>query len=309
MMELIRYIADFGVYVFSAFIIGYFVFVNTFYFTMLAISFGAIVHYIRRSAFSDYTVILQSELSPAISILAPAYNESASCIESVNSLLKLNYPTMEVIFVNDGSKDNTLDVMIREFSLVRTERVYIQRIETRPVRGIYISSKNEYKNLIVVDKQNGGKADALNVGINVSRYPLVCSIDADSVLEDDAMLKVAKPYLDDDTTIAVGGIVRIANGCTIERGRVKEVKLSPKMIPSFQVVEYFRAYLSGRMGWGAVNGLLIISGAFGLFKKEIVLAVGGYKHDTVGEDMELVVRMHRYCIERKIPYRVDFVPD
>ena len=162
---------------------------------------------------------------------------------------------------------------------------------------------------MVIDKKNGGKADALNVGINVSRYPLICAIDADSILEDDALLKVSKPFLDDDRVIAVGGIVRIANGCTIERGRVIDVRLSDKLLPSFQVVEYLRAYLSGRMGWGAMNGLLIISGAFGVFRKEIVLAVGGYKHDTVGEDMELVVRMHRYCCERKIDHRVEFVPD
>ena len=309
MLEAVHQIADSAVWMFSLFIVIYFVFVNTFYFTMLAVSFGAIIHYIRRSLFSDYNVILQSELSPAISILAPAFNEQATCVESVMSLLKLNYPTMEVVFVNDGSKDTTLDVMKREFSLVQTHRVYIERIATQPVRGIYISTKREFKNLIVVDKENGGKADALNVGINVSRYPLVCAIDADSVLEDDALLKVSKPYLDNTKVIAVGGIVRIANGCTIERGRVKEVKLSDKLLPSYQVVEYFRAYLSGRMGWGALNGLLIISGAFGLFRKDIVLAVGGYKHDTVGEDMELVVRMHRYCRENKVPYTVDFVPD
>lgn len=309
MIEVLSYIADLGLHAYSLFIIGYFFFVNLFYFTMLLVSFRAIVHYLRRSTFTDHTVIMQSEFSPPISILAPAYNESATCVESTNSLLKLNYPTVEVVFINDGSQDSTLAVMIKEFSLVKTHRVYIQTISTKPVRGIYISTRKEFKNLIVVDKENGGKADALNVGINVSRYPLICAIDADSILEDDALLKVVKPFLDDDRVIATGGIVRIANGCTIERGRVKEIRLSKKFIPIFQVVEYFRAYLSGRMGWGAINGLLIISGAFGLFKREIVLACGGYKDDTVGEDMELVVRMHRYCRENKIPYTVQFVPD
>ncbi|MDD8018311.1 MAG: glycosyltransferase family 2 protein [Bacteroidota bacterium] len=308
-MKLFYDIANAGFYVYSTFIIGYFIFVNTFYFTMLAVSFSAIVHYLRRNKFCDYTVIMQSELTPAISILAPAYNESATCVHSTHSLLKLNYPTAEVIFINDGSKDDTLEVMIREFGLVKTQRVYVQKIFTQPVLGIYISTKKEYKNLILVNKCNGGKADALNVGINVSRYPLMCAIDADSILEDDALLKVVKPFLDNNRVIAVGGIVRIANGCTVEHGRVKEIRLSKKFIPSFQVVEYFRAYLSGRMGWSALNGLLIISGAFGLFLKEIVLAVGGYKHDTVGEDMELVVRMHRHCKENKIPYGVEFVPD
>lgn len=294
---------------YSIFIIAYFVIVNLFYFAMLLISFGAIVHYLRRHTFCDYRVIMQSEFSPAVSIIAPAYNESSTCIESTNSLMKLNYPTAEVIFVNDGSKDNTLQIMIGQYDLVRTERAYFAAIPTQEVVGIYVSRRQEYKKLIVIDKKNGGKADALNVGINVARYPLVCAIDADSILEDDALLKVAKPFLDDERVIAVGGIVRIANGCTIERGRVIDVRLSKKLIPAFQVVEYLRAYLSGRMGWGVLNGLLIISGAFGLFRKDIVMAVGGYKHDTVGEDMELVVRMHRYCCENNIDYRVVFVPD
>jgi len=309
MMELLQHIAEFGLSAYSHFIIGYFILVNLFYFTMLCVSFAAIVHHLRRTQFTNHTVILQSECSTPISILAPAYNESATCIDSTNSLLKLNYPTMEVLFINDGSKDNTLEVMIKEFSLVKTQRVYIEKIPTKPVRGIYISTKKEYRNLIVIDKVNGGKADALNVGINIARYPLVCSIDADSILEDDALLKVAKPFLDDDRVIAVGGIVRIANGCVIERGRVKEIRLSKKFLPSFQVVEYFRAFLSGRMGWGAINGLLIISGAFGLFKRQVVLDCGGYKHDTVGEDMELVVRMHRFCKDNGIESKIAFVPD
>jgi cellulose synthase/poly-beta-1,6-N-acetylglucosamine synthase-like glycosyltransferase len=308
-MEFISHFANIVLNTYASFIIGFFVFVNVFYFSMYTISFGAIINYLRRHMFCDYRVIMQSELTPAVSILAPAYNESATCIESVNSLLKLNYPTAEVVFVNDGSKDDTLNVVIKEFDMVKTERVYVQTIKTKEVRGIYVSKKSQYRNLIVVDKQNGGKADALNVGINVSRYPLVCAIDADSILEDDALLKVVKPFLDDETVIAVGGIVRIANGCTIDRGRVTDVRLSRKLIPSFQVIEYYRAYLSGRMGWGAINGLLIISGAFGLFKRDIVLKCGGYKHDTVGEDMELVVRMHRYCRENDIPYKVEFVPD
>ncbi|MFA6439782.1 MAG: glycosyltransferase family 2 protein, partial [Bacteriovoracaceae bacterium] len=270
-MEILNGFTTIVLYSYAVFIIGFFIFVNVFYFSMYTISFGAILTYLRRHMFCDYRVIFQSELTPPVSILAPAYNESTTCIESVNSLLKLNYPTAEVVLVNDGSKDDTLNVIVKEFDMVKTERVYIPTIATKLVRGIYVSRKPEYKNLIVVDKENGGKADALNVGINVSRYDLICAIDADSILEDDALLKVAKPFLDDARVIAVGGIVRIANGCKIERGRVSEVRLSNKLIPSFQVIEYYRAYLSGRMGWGAINGLLIISGAFGLFKRDIVL--------------------------------------
>jgi cellulose synthase/poly-beta-1,6-N-acetylglucosamine synthase-like glycosyltransferase len=294
---------------FSFFVIVYFILINVVYFVMLVSSFIAIVRYLRRDLFSDFRMIIQSEFSTPISVLAPAYNEQATITESVHSLLKLNYSTMEVIVINDGSGDKTLETMIKEFGLHKSRQVYVRKIKSKPVRGIYLSDRPELKNLIVVDKENGGKADALNAGINVSHYPLFCAIDADSILEDNALLKVAKPFLEDERVIAVGGIVRIANGCEVERGRVKTVRLSKKSLPIFQVVEYFRAFLSGRMGWSAVNGLLIISGAFGLFRKDIVLACGGYKHDTVGEDMELVARMHRYMRENDLPYRVVFVPD
>ncbi|MGA7161257.1 MAG: glycosyltransferase [Bacteroidota bacterium] len=309
MIDTLLSVFDFLFYLYSVFVIFFFVAINLVYFALLISSYAAIVNYLRRHIFSDYRVILQSELSTPISVLAPAYNESTTIVENVNSLLKLNYPTMEIIVINDGSRDATLGTLIREFRLHSTQRVYIPTIATMPVRGIYVSDAPQYKNLIVVDKENGGKADALNVGINVSRYPLFCAIDADSILEDDALLKTVKPYLEDETVIAVGGIVRIANGCEIERGRVKQVHLSRKHLPIFQVTEYFRAFLTGRMGWSAMNGLLIVSGAFGLFRKDVVLACGGYRPDTVGEDMELVMRMHRFMRERKLPYRVSFVPD
>ncbi|HEY6952468.1 MAG TPA: glycosyltransferase [Bacteroidota bacterium] len=308
-MEILRLLTRIMSQGFSVFIIFYFILINIVYFLMLVSSYFAIVRYLRRDSFCDFRVIIQSEFSTPISVLAPAYNEQATIVESVHSLLKLNYSTMEVIVINDGSRDGTLETMVAEFHLRKTRQVYVRKIKTKPVRGIYVSDKPELKNLIVVDKENGGKADALNVGVNISHYPLFCAIDADSILEDNALLKVAKPFLEDETVIAVGGIVRIANGCEIERGRVKTVRLSKKLIPVFQVVEYFRAFLSGRMGWSAINGLLIISGAFGLFRKDIVLACGGYKHDTVGEDMELVARMHRYMYDHALPYKVVFVPD
>lgn len=310
MLEFLHIVIQAACRGYSFFVIGYFIALNIIYFLMLVSSFFEIVRYMRRDSFSDFRSIIQSEFSTPISVLAPAYNEMATIIESVNSLLKLNYSTMEVIVINDGSSDQTLDVMAREFGLKKTRQVYVRKIKTQPVRGIYTSERPEYKNLIVVDKENGGgKADALNTGINVSHYPLVCAIDADSILEDNALLKVAKPFLDDESVIAVGGIVRIVNGCDVQRGRVKTVRLSKKRLPVFQVVEYLRAFLSGRMGWSAINGLMIISGAFGLFRKDVLLACGGYKHDSIGEDIELVTRMHRYMYDHQLPHRVVFVPD
>ena len=309
MIEFLLSIFGLLFYAYSVFVIFYFVAINLVYFGLLASSLAAVVRYKRRNLFTDYRVILQSEASPAISVLTPAYNESATIVGSVNSLLKLHYPTMEIVVVNDGSSDSTLEALIENFHLRKSARAYLPTIETSSVKAIYVSDEMPFSNLIVVDKENGGKADALNAAINVSRYPLFCTIDADSILEDDALLKSSKPFLEDEKVVAVGGIVRVANGCEFERGRVKTVRLPKKHVAIFQVTEYLRAFLTGRMGWSAMNGLLIVSGAFGLFRRDVVVACGGYKHDTVGEDMELVVRMHRYLRQNDVPYRIVFVPD
>ncbi len=292
-----------------AFSILYFVGVNLTYVVLLYRSFGEVMQAVRQARFTDYRIVVQSEITPPVSILAPAYNEQAGIVDSVKSLLKLSYGEYEVVVINDGSKDATLELLLAEFDLVRSHRVYQASIATRPVRGLYRSRSAAYKNLTVVDKENGGKADALNAGINAAQYDFVCCVDADSILEDDALQKVMKPFLDDPTVIASGGIVRIANGCDVVNGRVVRVGLSRKLLPLFQVVEYFRAFLSGRMGWQSLNALLIISGAFGMFSRKAVIEVGGYDADTVGEDMELVVRMHRHFRDARRPYRIMFVPD
>ena len=291
------------------FVTGFFVLVNVTYTVLLVLSFREIMYYMRHNVFSNYRVMVQSELTPSVSILAPAFNEEETVVQAVRSLLKLNYGNFEVIVINDGSKDQTLDRLRGEFRLVPSKQLYVASIPTNDVRGIYRSTRPEHKRLVVVDKENGGKADAINAGINASRHEYVCSIDADSLLEDDALLRVVKPFLEDHTVVAAGGIVRIANGCEVANGRVTKVRLSNKIVPIFQVVEYFRAFLSGRMGWHGVNGLLIISGAFGLFRKDVVIEAGGYRRGTVGEDMELIVRIHRMMREKKEPYRVVFVPD
>ena len=295
--------------VYLAFVIAYFLAVNLTYTLFLIISYKEILHHMRRNLFSNYRLMVQSELTPPVSILAPAFNEEPTVIESVKSLLKLSYGKYEVVVINDGSRDKTLHRLLTEFGMFKSRQIYQPFIRARSVRGIYKSRMPEYKNLTVVDKENGGKADALNVGINVARYEYVCCIDADSLLEADALQKVVKPFMEDETIIAVGGIVRIVNGCEVVNGRVATVELSRRWLPIFQVVEYFRAFLSGRMFWHGFNGLLIISGAFGLFKRSAVVEAGGYKHDTVGEDMELITRMHRIKREKREPYRIVFVPD
>ena len=249
-----------------------------------------------------------ADASPPIALLAPAYNEALTIAQSVHSLLSLQYPSFEVIVINDGSNDETLQVLIDTFGLKPIQRHHDLPIEHRPIRGIY--GGEHQPRLIVVDKENGGKADALNAGINVSRAPIFCSMDADSLLEPDALLRAVRPFVEDpERTIAVGGTVRIANGCLIEHGRVLEVRPPRNLLALLQTVEYLRAFLMARLAWSRINVLTIISGAFGLFRRNRVIEVGGYTHGTVGEDMELVVKLHRLMREKKLPYRVAFVPE
>ena len=290
-------------------VILYFISMTLIHIALFALSYSAIESYLHRNKDLDLSPAIRSDFATPVSVIAPAFNEGKTIVASVHSLLRLEYARFEVIVVNDGSSDETMDTLTKEFSLRRTKRLYLPSLRTRKVRGIYMSTLPEWRDLIVVDKENGGKADALNAGINVSRHPLYCAIDADSVLERDALLKVSKPFLEDDRVVAAGGIVRVANDCVVERGRMTRVRVPRQNLPVFQIIEYLRAFLSGRMGWSQLNGLLIISGAFGMFNKNVVVACGGYSTDTVGEDMELVVRMHRYLLDRKRPYRVVFVPD
>jgi len=289
-------------------ILIYFFVVNGLYLLLFLFSCAIIIHYRLILRFRGPSEILKARVTPPISILVPAYNEERNIVSSVRALLELNYPQYEVIVVNDGSKDNTLGVLEKAFSLRRTAHVYHREIPTATVKVVYRS--REYPNLWVLDKVNGGKADALNAGTNFSQYPLFCAIDADSVLERDALVRVIRPYMDRyGEVVAVGGIVRVANGCRIKRGIVEEVGLAKGWLPNFQVVEYLRAFLSGRVAWGAWNALLVISGAFGVFKKEPVMGIGGYSTETVGEDMELVVRLHRRMRKQKRGYQIHFIPD
>jgi len=251
---------------------------------------------------------IRSPLAPPISILVPAFNEEAGIIDSVRSLLALEYPSFEIVVVSDGSSDATVPRLIEAFDLREAARPTPPFVPHERVTAVY--EPKGRLNLLVLDKENGGKADALNAGMNFSNYPLVCAIDADSVLEQDALVKAALPFLDDPVgTVATGGLVRVANGCRIEHGRVMEAGLPRKALPMFQVVEYLRAFFGARTGWSAVNGLLIVSGAFGLFRKGAVVAAGGWNTETVGEDMELVVRLHRTMRDQRRPCRIVYVPD
>ncbi|MBU3915038.1 glycosyltransferase family 2 protein [bacterium] len=290
------------------FVLIYFLFINTVYSVLIIISFFSIKKHLKSMRMIDLKKMFRhaSFLKP-ISIIAPAYNEEQTVVENVRSLLSLNYPEYEIILINDGSKDNTLKTLIDAYNLKPTVRANPGDLKTNAVRSIYRSET--FSNFIVVDKENGGKADALNAGINVSRFPLFTAIDTDSLLEKNALLQMSLPFIERPETVAVGGVVRIINGCEIQNGAVVKVGLPGKALPLFQIVEYFRAFLFGRVGWEAMNMLLVISGAFGMFKKSAVLMAGGYRTDTVGEDMELITRLHRTMRDKKLKYHVGFLPE
>lgn len=243
-----------------------------------------------------------------ISILVPAYNEEAGVVSTVRSLLSLNYPQYEVIVVNDGSTDLTSQKVIAQFKMEPIDLAIRTYFKTGEIQRAYRSTL--HPELFLIEKVNGGKADALNAGINFSRYPYFSAIDGDSILEQDALLKTMKPIIDSAGLVtATGGTVRIANGCKINKGVVEQISLPRRPLEIMQIVEYFRAFLIGRLGFSRANILLIISGAFGVFEKSRVIKVGGYKTDTVGEDMELIVRLHRSIKDEKSKQRIEYIQD
>ncbi len=301
----------FILHIFTYGILLYSILLTSCYILIGAFSISETRTYLNKNSFTDYRVLASSTEAPSMSILAPAYNEAATIIENVRSLLSLHYNNLEVIIINDGSKDDSLERLIDAYDLYKVDYFVNQQVETKLVKGVYKSHNQVYRKLIVVDKENGGKADALNVGVNIAQNNYFVCVDVDCVLEQDAILKLAKPFLENSThrVIAAGGVVRIANSCEIEGGRLVKVNLPKQFLPRIQTLEYIRAFLLSRMAWTRLNGLLLISGAFGAFDREIVIKCGGYNHKTVGEDMELVVRMRRYMEELGQPYRVSFIPD
>jgi cellulose synthase/poly-beta-1,6-N-acetylglucosamine synthase-like glycosyltransferase len=242
---------------------------------------------------------------PPVSLIMPAFNEEATITAAVLSILHLEYPEFEVIVVNDGSRDGTLEALTREYSLVPFPEAYRRQIESEPVHAIYRSTT--HPSLRVIDKANGGKADALNAGMNAARYPLVCVVDADSILERTSLRHVVLPLLTEPHTIASGGCVRIVNGCEVRGGFLEKIGLPRKFLPLAQVVEYLRGFLFGRLGWAPMNAVPIVSGAFGVFRKQAMIDAGGYRSDMMGEDMELILRIHRLNRLAGRPYRIAFL--
>jgi cellulose synthase/poly-beta-1,6-N-acetylglucosamine synthase-like glycosyltransferase len=294
--------------VFVAFVFVYFLAYSALQAGLLVLSGREMNRYASRLLASSLRRAVRSPLAPAVSILVPAFNEEGGIVQSIRSLLAQEYPRFEIVVVSDGSTDHTLEHLVVGFGLRRVERPTPPFVSHERVRGVYTPSAR--LNLLVIDKENGGKADAMNAALNFARYPLVCAIDADSILEQDALAKTLVPFIENpEQTIVSGGIVRLGNGCRTEGGRITDVALPRNWWAMFQTVEYLRAFFGSRPGWTAIKGLVIVSGAFAVFRKDVVLDAGGYSTSTVGEDMELVVRLHDVMHRRRRPYRVTHVPD
>ena len=285
----------------------YFALLNGVYLITTLAAFTTLRVHARRLKAFDVEDLFLAAGAPGVTVIVPTFNEELNSVEVTTSLLQLSYPQYEVIIVNDGSEDGTLSVLREAFDLVAVPRAPTATISTAAVRAEFQSRR--FPRLWVIDKDNGGKSDAINVGLNVCRTPFFCVVDSDSLLERDALMRMVRPFLIDRTTVACGGIIRIANGCTVTDGTVTDIRLPRNVLARFQVLEYLRAFLVGRVGWSVLKASLIISGAFGVFRRSVVVDAGGYDTHTVGEDMELVVRLHRHCRTHRIPYRIHFVPD
>jgi cellulose synthase/poly-beta-1,6-N-acetylglucosamine synthase-like glycosyltransferase len=287
----------------------YYLVSNFAYLAMLIIALRTSAVHLRHLESIRFDWIKESPLLPPVTLLVPAHNEEQFICTAVRNLLDLDYPELEVIVINDGSTDKTLQMMQKEFRLRLVRAVYVAQVVSAPVRGLYRSDVDA--RLLVLDKEPAGsKADALNAGLNAAASPYVCVVDGDSVLERDALLRIMVPILaDPNRVVAAGGIIRVLNGSEIEAGRIRRVRLARKSIEVIQVVEYLRAFLIGREAWARGNMLMIVSGAFGVFRTDLVREVGGYRSSAIGEDFDLVARLHRNLLDKGADYRIEFVPD
>ncbi|MEN9706424.1 MAG: hypothetical protein RLZZ393_2303 [Pseudomonadota bacterium] len=292
---------------FQLFVLGYFALINLAYVAVMLYAFRTVNSGTAASVDADQlgTRLAEANLRP-VSVLIPAYNEHHTILHTTESVLAAEYPEFEVLVIDDGSSDDTLQRLVAHFEAEPVVTNVRRCLQHEEVLGTWRSAR--HPNLLLVSKRNGGKADALNTGIEYARFPLVCTIDADSLLESDALLRLGQQFSYDNKLVAVGGTVRVLNGCRVEGSRITEVRAPRGIVECVQAAEYTRSFLAGRVAWHTFRSLLIISGTFGLFRKDMLLAVGGYRK-TVGEDMELVVRLHRHCIDNRIPYEVGFVPE
>lgn len=289
----------------SYFFILYMLFYSTFLF--ISVLIGSVRLFKNRYKDLMHNKIKHDYYVP-VSILVPAYNEEKVIVSSIKSLLYLDYKLYEIIVINDGSSDQTKEKIIEAFHLEKIDRPVNRQLKTRKIKGIYEGS---YKNISItlIDKENGGKSDSLNAGLNLSKYPYFLAMDADSALQSDSLEYLVRPILEEENVIACGGFIRLSNAVVLEKGKVKTYELPKNLLVCMQVLEYDRSFLASRILLDEYNGNLIISGAFGLFQKDTVIASGGYDTNTVGEDFELVTKLHVFCKKNAIDYRIRYIPE
>lgn len=293
--------------IFGVFAIVYFAILSLLYAAFAFIGLRTVIIESRQTSDTELRDLLERDVFKPVSLIVPAYDEETTIVAAVRSFLRLHYPAFEVIVVCDGSTDRTVERLIEGFALVEEPRVWARTLPTAPVHRVMRSLR--HPGLVVAVKDNGGKADAVNAGINLARYPLVAPVDSDCLLDAQAILRASRNFVKDDSVIAVGGTVRPLNGATIRGGRPTELRMPPTWIERLQVVEYARAFFLGRAGWTRLGALLIISGAFGLFRRDAVLRVGGFWTETLGEDMEIVMRLHKEYARAGLAHRIVFSPD
>lgn len=287
-------------------ILIYMVGLNFFHSIMILIATRAVPYY-NKEYFLRKGVFLPDEFKEPFSILVPLFNEEKTILDSVEAFLSVNYHEYEVILVNDGSTDKTLEILKEKFQLtavaIEPDIIY----ESKPVKNIYYS--RVAPKLVVIDKENGGKADTQNAAANIARYRYFCVLDADTLPDQEILNKIAFKLSSNPDVAALGGTVRVVNDCKIENGIVADILLPRRFLGRVQVVEYLRAFLFGRIGLANINALMIISGAFGVFRRAALEAIHGWNRNAIAEDMDAVVRLHRHIKEKNRPWRILFIPD
>lgn len=296
----------------SEFFFGcYSIFYLIIYCTLGILSYTEIKKYYANSAFLNTEVLIKSNNTIGVSIVAPAFNEGKSIVENVKSLLSQDYPLFEVVIINDGSTDDTLEKLIHSFDLIKVDYFYQEKVKTAYINGHYISTNPIYNKLIVIDKENvKSKADAMNAGINLAKYPLFLCTDVDCILRKDTIAMLVKPFIESKKKVlATGAAIRISNSCEFKEGTMYKSNYPKNFFACFQELEYIRCFLYGRMAWSRINGSLLVSGGLGMFDRKLVIEVGGYKKESLGEDMELITRMRKYMYEKKEPFVIKYIPE
>ncbi len=291
-----------------AFFLIYFLTLNFIYFVLLILAFIGSIRRLYEAKYTDFELTARSGLTIPVSVVIPAYNEELGIVNAVYSALNSIHPEFEVIVVNDGSTDRTLAVLKQEFDLEARDIFYRQQLPTRRVRRVYRSRR--YPKLWVIDKENGGKADALNAGVNLAHYRYVVTTDADSIFHPQGLLRIVRMVnLDPARIVGIGGQIRVGNGLKVEKGHVRSTRLPRRLVVNFQVIEYLSSFLGNRVGWSEINSVLVISGAFGMWRRDVFIELGGMTSDTTHEDIEFTFRVHEAFRRRRLPYRIVFIPD